>query len=66
MWEKLRQLQLNPQYLIGNKFSRYRWWSLLGLVIVLLLFSFGAGTLLNIALSAFAPNFLEFFSEQEA
>ena len=65
LWEKLRQSQLNPQYLIGNKFPRYRWWSLLRLVIVLILFSFGAAILFDCALSSFAPSFLEFLLEPE-
>ena len=66
LWEKLRLDGLKPQYLIGNKISRYHWWSLLGLVIVLLLFSLGAGLLLHGVLLSFAPNFLEFFLEEES
>ena len=66
LWEKLRLSRLKPQYLIGNKIPRYHWWSLLGLVIVLLLFSLGAGLLLHRVLLSFAPNLLEFFLEEES
>ena len=64
LWKKLRQSRLNPQYLIGNLFPHYHWWLLLRLVIVLLLFSLGAATLLYCVLSSFAPNLLEFFLEE--
>ena len=66
LWKKLRQSRLNPQYLIGNKFPRYRWWSLLGLAIILLLFSVGAALLSFYALSLVAPNFMESFMESLA
>ena len=64
VWKKLRQSQLNPQYLIGNKFPRYRWWSLLRLVSQLFVFSRGVAILSNYALSSFAPNLLELLLEE--
>ena len=65
LWKKLGQSRLNPQYLIGNKFPNYCWWSLLTWVVVLLLFSLGTIILLECALSFFAPDFSESLLEEE-
>jgi len=65
-WKKLRQFQLNPRYLIGNKFTRYRWWSLLRLVTNLLLFSFGIRTLLIYVVPPSPPSSLEIPIEELA
>ena len=61
--QKFRQLQINPQYIIGKLYPNYPWFSLVGLAIILLIFSVGAALLSFYFLSLVAPVFFESLME---
>lgn len=60
---KLRQFQINPQYIMGNLYPSYPWLSLMGLTVILLLFSVGVALLSLYFLSLVAPGFSESLME---
>jgi len=57
--ERLSQLQVKTDYIIGKVPPNYRWLPTIGIVINILLFSLGSGQLLFYLLSFVAPGFVE-------
>ncbi|NES21988.1 MAG: CPBP family intramembrane metalloprotease [Symploca sp. SIO3E6] len=57
--ERLSQLQVKTDYLIGKVPHQYRWLPTIGIVINILLFSLGSGQLLFYLLSFVAPELVE-------
>ena len=56
---KLRQAQIVPQYLRGEAFPQYRWWYLLRLTLIFVLFSVATGLLSFYLLFLVAPEYTQ-------